>query len=67
MIAFLVIKLLFGEEKDDLELLCDSKLINFFFLFIKIKIICIGTVISMNDLLSTLTASLCIRYLSNNL
>ena len=55
------------EENDDLELLCDSKLINFLSYYFKTEIICIGTVVSMNDLLTTLTTNLCIRYLSNNL
>ena len=55
------------EEIDDFELFCDGKLISFVSYYLKIKIICIGTVVSRNDLLSTLTTSLCIRCLRDNL
>ena len=55
------------EENDDFELLFDGKLINLMFYYFKIEIICICTVVSMNDLLRTLTTSLCIRYLNDYL
>ena len=50
-----------------IEFLCDGKLINFLSYYFKIEIIYIGTLVSMNDLFSTLATSLCIRYLSSNL
>ena len=65
-IAFLVIKLLSWGVNDDFKLLCDSMLINFLSYYFKVEIICIGTVASMNDLLSALKTSLCIRYLTDN-
>ena len=55
------------EENDDFELLFDGKLINLMSYYFKIEIICICTVVSMNDLLRTLTTSLCIRYLNDYL
>ena len=41
-------------------------LINFLSYYFKVEIIYIGTVASMDDLLSALTTSLCILYLSDN-
>ena len=54
------------EKYNDIAFLCDGKLINFLSYF-KIEIIYIGILVSMDDVFSTLTTSLCIRYLSNNL
>ena len=48
------------EKINDIELPVDGKLINFLSYCFKIEIIYIGTLVSMNDLFSTLTTSLCI-------
>ena len=40
-------------ENNDIEFLCDGKLINFFSYYFKIEIIYIGTLVSLNDLFST--------------
>ena len=42
------------EKNNDIEFLCDSKLINFLSYYFKIQIIYIGTLVSMNNLFSTL-------------
>ena len=55
------------EKNNDIEFVCDGKLINCLSYCFKIEIIYIGTLVSMNDLFSAMTTSLCIRYLSNNL
>ena len=55
------------EKNNDIKFLCDGKLINFLSDYLKIQVIYIGTLVSMTDLFSTWTTSLCIRYLSNNL
>ena len=55
------------EKNNDIEFLCDGKLINFLSYYFKMEIIYIGTLVSMNDLFSTWTTSLWLRYLSNNL
>ena len=55
------------EKNNDIEFLCDGKLIIVLSNYFKIKIIYIGALVSMNDMFSTLTTSLCIRYLGNNL
>ena len=58
-----------GKQKknNDIGFLCDGNIINFLSYYFKIKIIYIGTLVSMNGLFSTWTTSLCIHYLSNNL
>ena len=54
-------------KNNDIEFLFDGKLINFLSYYFKIEIIYIGTLVSMNDLFSTMTTSLYICYLSSSL
>ena len=41
------------EKNNDIEFLCDGKLVNFLSYYFKIEIIYIDTLVSMNDLFST--------------
>ena len=62
-IGFLVNK----RKNNDIEFLCDGKLINFLSYYFKLKLFIYWSLVSMIDLFSTLTTSLCLGYLSNNL